>query len=115
MEFDPSNISILIADDELHGRELLGALLEPHGYQLLFAEDGVKALAQARRHVPDLVLLDVMMPGKDGFEVCQELRSDSELAEVPIMLLTALEDRDSRLRGIESGADDFITKPYDRR
>jgi CheY-like chemotaxis protein len=70
MEFDPSNISILIADDELHGRELLGALLEPHGYQLLFAEDGVKALAQARRHVPDLVLLDVMMPGKDGFEVC---------------------------------------------
>jgi putative two-component system response regulator len=63
--------------------------------------------------IPDLILLDVMMPGMDGFEVCRRLRADSVLGEVPILMITALDDRSSRLQGIQAGADDFITKPID--
>lgn len=109
-----SDVTILVVDDELWGREALGALLKHHGYNLLFAEDGFGALEMARVHMPDLVLLDVMMPDMDGFEVCASMRSDPDLAEVPILMVTALDDRNSRLRGIEAGADDFITKPFDR-
>ncbi|MBI5800616.1 MAG: response regulator, partial [Verrucomicrobia bacterium] len=76
--------------------------------------NGPDALARAAELQPDLILLDVMMPGMDGFAVCERLRATSALAEVPILLVTALDDRDSRLRGIEVGADDFITKPFDR-
>jgi CheY-like chemotaxis protein len=106
--------TILIVDDEPVGRETLEALLFRHGYRLAFAGDGPETLTKAAELVPDLILLDVMMPGMDGFEVCQRLRADPVLAEVPIIMVTALDDRDSRLRGIEAGADDFITKPYDR-
>ena len=106
--------TILIVDDEPVGRETLEALLFRQGYRLAFAGDGPETLAKAAEIGPDLILLDVMMPGMDGFEVCQRLRADPVLAEVPIIMVTALDDRDSRLRGIEVGADDFITKPYDR-
>jgi len=106
--------TILIVDDEPVGRETLEALLITQGYELVFAGDGPEALAQAQTHTPDLILLDVMMPGMDGFEVCRQLRADSRLAKVPVIMVTALDDRDSRLRGIEAGADDFVTKPYDR-
>jgi len=105
---------ILIVDDDERGRELLESLLEPEGYLLVYAETGPQALEQATTVIPDLILLDVMMPGMDGYEVCQTLRADPILSEVPIILLTALDDRTSRLRGIETGADDFISKPYDR-
>ncbi len=105
---------ILIVDDDDRGRELLDSLLAPEGYLLVFAENGPQALDQAHSVIPDLILLDVMMPGMDGYEVCQKLRADPILAEVPIILLTALDDRQSRLRGLEAGADDFISKPYDR-
>lgn len=105
---------ILIVDDDERGRELLESLLEPEGYLLVYAESGPQALEQARTVIPDLILLDVMMPGMDGYEVCQKLRADPILAEVPIILLTALDDRTSRLWGLETGADDFISKPYDR-
>lgn len=106
--------TILIVDDQLSAREILEALLTGQGYHLVFASDGIEALAKATELTPDLILLDVMMPDMDGFEVCRRLRSDPHLAEVPIILLTALEDRDSRLQGIEAGADDFISKPFDR-
>src|SRR5437867_9542956 len=105
---------ILIVDDEPQGRMALEVLLHSSGYRLVFAANGAEALAQAASLAPDLILLDVMMPGMDGFEVCRRLRADSTLAEVPVIMLTALDDRDSRLRGIEAGADDFITKPFDR-
>jgi signal transduction histidine kinase len=79
------------------------------------AQDGPAALEQASALKPDLVLLDVMMPGMDGFEVCRRLRSTPGLVEVPIIILTALDDNASRLRGLEAGADDFLSKPIDRQ
>ncbi len=110
----PALPTVLIVDDEQSCRDTLEALLTNQGMGLVFASDGRRALELARAEPPDLVLLDVMMPGLDGFDVCAQLRNDPVLAEVPIILVTALDDRDSRLRGIENGADDFIVKPYDR-
>jgi response regulator RpfG family c-di-GMP phosphodiesterase len=106
--------TILIVDDEPHGREALGALLRTQGYQLAFAASGAEALAQVPALDPDLILLDVMTPELDGFEVCRRLRATPSGAEIPILLVTALDDRDSRLQGIEAGADDFVSKPFDR-
>ena len=105
---------VLIVDDEQPCRDTLEALLTNQGMSLVFASDGKQALELARAEPPDLVLLDVMMPGMDGFDVCAKLRDDPVLAEVPIILVTALDDRNSRIRGIENGADEFIVKPYDR-
>ncbi|NJL33325.1 MAG: response regulator [Chloroflexaceae bacterium] len=105
---------ILIADDEDFGRALIAELLIAEGYQLFYAADGAEAVAQAIAHLPDLVLLDVMMPGMDGFEVCRQLRSDPRTAAVPIVIITAAYDRPSRLRSIEVGADVFMGKPIDR-
>ena len=106
--------TILIVDDEPVGREALEGVLFAQGYNLIFAENGAEAIQKAVDETPDLVLLDVMMPHMDGFAVCQLMRRDPLLAEMPIVMLTALDDRESRLKGIEVGADDFITKPYDR-
>jgi len=108
------NSIILIVDDEQIGRDTLEALLIGRGYDLAFANDGPEALAKAAELTPDLILLDVMMPSMDGFEVCRRLRADPLLAEVPIIMVTALDDRDYRLQGIEAGADDFVSKPFDR-
>lgn len=108
------NATILIVDDDLAGRESLKGVLLSQGYDLIEAENGRQAIELAKDTIPDLILLDVMMPEMDGFEVCRHLRSDPLLAEIPIILITALDDRNSRLAGIEAGADDFISKPYDR-
>ena len=107
--------TVLIVDDNPSARETLVAMLEGEGYDLQLAKDGIQALRMLKQLQPDLILLDVMMPALDGFEVCRRIRSTPQLAEVPIILLTALDDRDSLLRGIESGADDFLSKPPDRR
>jgi len=106
--------TILIVDDEPSARDTLEALLVNQGYRLAFAANGVEALSKAAELGPDLILLDVMMPVMDGFEVCQRLRADPLLAEAPIVMVTALDDRASRLRGLEAGADDFVSKPFDR-
>ncbi len=106
--------TILIVDDQLRTRELLRELLTGQGYTLALASNGEEALAQALELTPDVILLDVMMPGMDGFEVCQRLRSEPLLAEVPVIMVTALDDRDSRIRGIQAGADDFVSKPFDQ-
>lgn len=103
---------ILIVDDSPEGRKTLEALLLVEGFDLAFASSGEEALAVIHQVDPDVVLLDVMMPGTDGFEVCRRLRDDSCVAEVPILLVTALDDRASRLEGLHSGADDFISKPF---
>jgi DNA-binding response OmpR family regulator len=105
---------VLIVDDTFTGREVLASLLHNQGYHLAFAQDGFEALEQAAALTPDIILLDVMMPGMDGFEVCQRLRADPRLAEVPVIMVTALDDSESRLHGIEAGADDFVSKPFDR-
>jgi two-component system cell cycle response regulator len=105
--------TILIVDDEPSARKTLQGILFREGYDLIFAGSGAEGLAKAAELTPDLILLDVMMPGMDGFEVCRRLRADPLLAEVPIVMVTALDDRDSRLHGINIGADDFVSKPFD--
>ena len=106
------NSTVLVVDDQLSAREVLRGLLKGQGYHLAFARTGQEALAKAQELVPDLILLDVMMPEMTGFEVCQALRAHPVLAEVPVIMITALEDTPSRVKGIEAGADDFITKPF---
>jgi signal transduction histidine kinase len=106
--------TLLIVDDNASARETLLAMLEPENYQIEQAKDGFQALQLLQDFRPDLILLDVMMPGMDGFEVCRRIRATPQLAEVPIIILTALDDRASLLHGIEAGADDFISKPVDR-
>lgn len=105
------NARILIADDDELNRITLEAILANDGYELHFAKDGQEACALARSLRPDLVLLDVMMPELNGFEVCRQIRSDPALARMPIILITALHDAQSRLEGLRAGADDFLTKP----
>lgn len=106
--------TILIVDDEYSGRETLQSVLEGEGYNLVMAENGPQALAKAKSILPDVILLDVMMPGMTGFEVCERIRNDPQVAEIPIIILTALDDRESLLTGLKAGADDFISKPFDR-
>jgi len=106
--------TILIVDDEPVGQQTLEALLLPLNYHLAFASNGAEALAVAAALIPDLILLDVMMPAMDGYEVCRRLRAHPRLADVPIIMITALDDRDSRVYGLQAGADDFIAKPFDR-
>ena len=111
-EVKPARPLILVVDDEERNRKLMEALLVPQGYLTVMAEDGQAAIAAVEQHHPDLVLLDVMMPGMDGFEVCRRLKERKEY--LPVLMITSLNDRESRLKGIESGADDFLSKPVDR-
>lgn len=106
-------LTILIVDDEPAGRQTVEAILEGHGYTLEFAASGAEALEKARLCLPDIILLDVMMPGMDGFETCAQLRQDKKLGNVTIFLLTALDDQRSFVKSLEVAADDFITKPCD--
>ncbi len=105
--------TVLVIDDEPIIRATLGTLLEGTGYRVEMAENGKQGLEKAREIHPDVILLDVMMPGMDGYEVCRKLREDHRLAEVPIFMITALDDRNSRLAGLAAGADDFLSKPFD--
>ena len=103
---------ILIVDDEELERDSLEYLLSDESYLLFFAENGETALQRAQEIKPDLILLDVIMPGIDGFEVCRRLRMDSLVCEVPIILITSLDDPKARIQGLEAGADDFVSKPF---
>jgi diguanylate cyclase (GGDEF)-like protein len=104
-------VKILIAEDDPHTRHLLREVCESLGHTTLLAEDGEQALLQAANG-PDLALLDVMMPKLDGFEVLRRLRASPQTRDVSVIVLTALEDIDAKLRGIELGADDYVTKPF---
>ena len=104
---------ILIVDDVPANTRLLEAKLSAEYYQVASARDGFEALRMARDWQPDLILLDVMMPGMDGFECCRKLKDDSTTLHIPVVMVTALGEPAERLHGLESGADDFLTKPVD--
>ena len=105
---------ILIVDDELHNRELLQLMLKPEGFLLVSAANGEEALALVAQQPPDLILLDVMLPGMDGYEIAGKIKGDSATKNIPVVMLTALNDRNARMLGLSAGADDFLTKPVER-
>lgn len=102
---------ILVVDDVPANVKLLEAKLMSEYYNVITAKDGFEALQQTKRHKPDLILLDVMMPGMDGFTCCRKLKEDSEVSHIPVVMVTALSDPSDRVNGLEAGADDFLTKP----
>ena len=108
----PMKPRILVVDDESRIRRFVRMNLDLEGYDVIEAADGLEALARARDEIPDLVLLDVMMPDMDGFETLERLRS---VSSVPVIMLTAKGDEDDRVRGLDLGADDYVTKPFSPR
>ncbi|KRT75227.1 MAG: response regulator receiver modulated metal dependent phosphohydrolase [Candidatus Rokubacteria bacterium CSP1-6] len=105
--------TVLVADDNPDNVELLREVLEAADYTVVVAYDGDEALLKIAEANPDLILLDVMMPGKDGFEVCRRLKKWEQTRNIPVMMLTALQEVADKVRGIEAGADEFLTKPVD--
>lgn len=106
--------TILIVDDELENRKLLELLLKHEGYLTLSAANGKEAMAIVAQHTPDLVLLDVMMPGMDGYEVSTLLKSNAATANIPIIMVTARDGHGARVIGLNSGAEEYLSKPVDR-
>ena len=106
---------ILVIDDESVLVETIAYNLEQAGYQVITAGDGTSALQAAYRELPDLIILDIMLPEMDGLEVCRQLRRESSTATTPIMMLTAKGDEIDKVVGLEVGADDYVTKPFGRR
>lgn len=104
---------ILVVDDEGDLLEVLRRTLEAQGYRVRTATDGESALAAATACPPDLILLDLIMPGIGGFEVCRRLRADARLQHVPVVMLTALHETPAKVQGLDAGADDYVTKPFD--
>lgn len=112
--FDGDTPKILVVDDHAASRMTSVALLAMEGYEIIEADSGFSAIELIAHSSPDLILLDVMMPEMDGFEVCQRIKQNEQTRLIPVIFITALNDRHSRIRGIEVGADDFLTKPFDR-
>jgi DNA-binding response OmpR family regulator len=107
-----AGMRILVVDDEQHMVDLIRMNLELEGFQVLEASNGIDALDQVRKHIPDLIILDIMMPQLDGFEVLKMLR---EFSSVPVIMLTAKGEEEDKVRGLELGADDYVTKPFGAR
>ncbi len=114
-ELEPESLpSILLVDDQPIGLRALASVFEDQGYELALASDGVEAIASIKSHRPDLILLDVMMPGMDGFQVCRAIRSTPTVSAVPVVLVTAYDDGDARIEARRSGANGLVAKPVDR-
>lgn len=107
-----SGMRILVVDDEQHMIDLIRMNLELEGFQVIEATNGIDALDQVRKHIPDLIILDIMMPQLDGFEVLKMLR---EFSSVPVIMLTAKGEEEDKVHGLELGADDYVTKPFGAR
>ncbi len=112
--FNGDTPKVLVVDDHAASRMTSVALLAMEGYQIIEADSGFSAIELISHSSPDLILLDVMMPGMDGFEVCHRIKQNEQTRLIPVIFITALNDKHSRIRGIEVGADDFLTKPFDR-
>lgn len=108
-----SQSKVLIVDDDLTARSTIEAILSAENYALFLAENGVQALKLAAEVQPDIILLDIIMPGISGFDTCKAIRAMPGLGEIPIVLVTSLDEREARLAGLKAGADDFLTKPFD--
>jgi two-component system cell cycle response regulator len=104
---------VLVVDDILSNVKLLEAKLTAEYFEVLTACSGEQALARVAAELPDIVLLDVMMPGMDGFEVCRRIKANSKIAHIPVVMVTALDQPSDRVTGLDAGADDFLTKPVD--
>ncbi len=111
---DMDKAKILVADDIKQNVKLLRVILAASEYDVIEAYDGEEALEKARTENPDLILLDVMMPKLTGYDVCHKLRADDTTKNTPIVMITALHEMDARIKGIEAGADDFISKPFNK-
>lgn len=103
--------SVLVVDDEPQARSMLRLILVRAGFEVIEAKDGYEALDEVERRLPDLMLLDIMMPGIDGFTVCKKLRAKERTADLPIIVLSAKTDAESIKRGLEVGATKYLTKP----
>jgi len=110
-----ANPTVLIIDDEKDLIEMVRYSLEKHGFDVIGALDGESGLDIAKNQAPDIVLLDLMLPGVDGLEVCKRLRNDPKTARLPVLMLTAKAEETDRIVGLELGADDYITKPFSPR
>jgi adenylate cyclase len=105
---------VLVVDDTPSNVKLLADVLQARGYAVVTAVNGVEALARTEHDAPDLVLLDVMMPGMSGYDVCRKIRANPATATLPVVMVTALDPTQERVKGIEAGADDFLTKPINQ-
>src|SRR6202042_1030454 len=106
--------TILVVDDQEPNRELLDELLTAQGLKVITVPDGASAFLELTRTQVDLVLMDVMMPNLSGFEICDKIKSNPETCLIPVVLITALSEKEDRIEGIKAGADDFLTRPVDR-
>ena len=111
---DPQSVKILVVDDDERNVRVLNAMLNAEGYATVSAATGKEALQMAEKEIPGLILLDVMMPDMNGFEVVEKLKALPATCKIPIVMVTALDDRESRLYALQAGADEFISKPVDR-
>ncbi|MDR2460284.1 MAG: response regulator [Deltaproteobacteria bacterium] len=105
---------VMVVDDELLNLKLMAAMLKPLGYEVILANDGEECLAKVRELPPDLILLDIMMPKLNGFDVVTQLKAEEKYSLIPIVMVTALQDVNDRVKALEVGAEDFLTKPVDR-
>ena len=107
------NRSVLVVEDDPEINDLIGAYVQIAGFDYTPAADGASALREAQKTHPSLIVLDLMLPDTDGFEVCRRLKSDPETHHIPVLMLTALEGEDERRKGRECGICDYMTKPFD--
>jgi len=113
-EIDLSGSRVLIADDNEQNRELLDAYLADEGYEILMANDGQETVDSVAANQPDLILLDIMMPRMSGYEVCEQLKADPEKRDIPVLMVTALNEMGDIEKAVKAGCDDFLTKPVNQ-